>query len=199
MLCFMLLRSTPKPLEDQTKNIGCTFLSWCCLIYLRASLTASPACTPSKCSIKMKVGHRWNDNWQTALSRSPSWEANNYSASQEIHAFFGTRRFITAFTSTRQLSVSWTRSIQSLSPPPTSWTSILVLSNIYAKIFQVLSFPQISSPKPCMHLSRLPYAPHVLPISFCHTCHTPHPSHSSWFDHPNIIWWRVRIVKLLVV
>jgi hypothetical protein len=29
----------------------------------------------------------------------------------------------------------------------------------------VVSFPQVSSLKPCMHLSSPPYVPHVLPIS----------------------------------
>ena len=41
-------------------------------------------------------------------------------ASQEIPRIFGTRRFITAFTSARHLSLSWANSIQSPQPPPTS-------------------------------------------------------------------------------
>jgi hypothetical protein len=32
-----------------------------------------------------------------------------------------------------------------------------------------------------------------------HTCYMPRPSHSSRFDHPKNIWWRVQITKLLVV
>jgi hypothetical protein len=28
-------------------------------------------------------------------------------------------------------------------------------------------------------------------------CHMSCPSHSSWFDHPNNIWWWVQIIKLL--
>jgi hypothetical protein len=32
-----------------------------------------------------------------------------------------------------------------------------------------------------------------------HTCHIPHPSHSSRFDHPNNIGWRVPIIKLLII
>ena len=43
--------------------------------------------------------------------------------------FYGTRRFITAFTSARHLSVSWASSIQSVPPNPTSWRSILILSS----------------------------------------------------------------------
>jgi len=43
--------------------------------------------------------------------------------------FYGTRRFITAFTSARHLSLSWVSSIQSIPPHPTSWRSILILSS----------------------------------------------------------------------
>jgi len=50
-------------------------------------------------------------------------------ASQEIPRIFGTRRFVTVFTSARHLSLSWANSIQSSQPPPTSWRSILILSS----------------------------------------------------------------------
>ena len=43
--------------------------------------------------------------------------------------FYGTRKFITAFTSARHLSLSWTSSIRSIPPHPTSWRSILILSS----------------------------------------------------------------------
>ena len=43
-------------------------------------------------------------------------------------AFHGTRRFITALTSARHLSLSWASPIQSIYPHPTSWRSILILS-----------------------------------------------------------------------
>ena len=42
--------------------------------------------------------------------------------------FHGTRRFITALTSVRYLSLSWANPIQSTYPHPTSWRSILILS-----------------------------------------------------------------------
>ena len=44
-------------------------------------------------------------------------------------AFYGTRRFITAFTSDRHQSLSWASSIQSIIPHPTSWRSVLILSS----------------------------------------------------------------------
>ena len=43
-------------------------------------------------------------------------------------AFHGTRRFITALTSVRHLSLSWANPVQSIYPHPTSWRSILILS-----------------------------------------------------------------------
>ena len=39
---------------------------------------------------------------------------------KKFHAFYGTRKFITAFTSVGHLSLSWARSIQSVPPHPTS-------------------------------------------------------------------------------
>ena len=47
---------------------------------------------------------------------------------REFPAFHGTRRFITALTSIRHLSLSWASPIQSRYPHPTSWSSILILS-----------------------------------------------------------------------
>ena len=46
----------------------------------------------------------------------------------------------------------------------------------------MVSFPQVSPPKPCIRLSSPPP----------HTRYTPSPSHSSRFDHPNNIWWGVQ-------
>ena len=56
---------------------------------------------------------------------------------------------------------------------------------IYAWIFQVVSFSQVSRRKTSVHLSS------------SHTCYMPRPSHSSRFYHPNNIWWRVQIIKFL--
>ena len=47
---------------------------------------------------------------------------------KKFPAFHGTRRFITALTSVRHLSLSWASLIQSKYPHPTSWRSILILS-----------------------------------------------------------------------
>ena len=47
---------------------------------------------------------------------------------KEFPSFHGTRRFITALTSVRHLSLSWASPIQSTYPHPTSWRSVLILS-----------------------------------------------------------------------
>ena len=46
---------------------------------------------------------------------------------KKFPAFHGTRRFITALTRVRHLSLSWASPIQSIYPHPTSWRSILIL------------------------------------------------------------------------
>ena len=47
---------------------------------------------------------------------------------KKFPAFHGTRRFITALTSVRQLSLSWVSPIQSIYQHPTYWKSIIILS-----------------------------------------------------------------------
>ena len=49
---------------------------------------------------------------------------------KKFPAFLETRRFITALTSVRQLSLSWASPIQSIYPHHTSWISILILSTL---------------------------------------------------------------------
>jgi hypothetical protein len=69
--------------------------------------------------------------------------------------FYGTRRFIIAFTSACQLFLSWARSIQPMHSHPTSLRSILIYyPPFYAWVFQVVSFPQVSAPNP-VHTSAL--------------------------------------------
>ena len=79
--------------------------------------------------------------------------------------FYGTRRFITSVTSTRHLSLSWARSIQSMPPRPTSWRSVLILFSRLDMGLQSCAFPQFSPPKPYIHL----YSPR--------TCYITRPSH----------------------
>ena len=85
---------------------------------------------------------------------------------KKFPTFYGTWRFITTFTSASHLFLSSARSIQSMPPHSTSWRSTLILSPIYTWVFQVVSFPQVSQPKPCIHLSSLSHMLYAPPISF---------------------------------
>ena len=63
--------------------------------------------------------------WNTVLLEKQT----GYQLVKKFPAFYGTRRFITAFTSARHLPLSWARSIQSMLPHSTSWRSVLMLSS----------------------------------------------------------------------
>ena len=63
-----------------------------------------------------------------SMLQGPSWEANWFAASQEIPRISRNRRFFTALTSVRHLSLSWASPVQSIYPHPTSWRSVLILS-----------------------------------------------------------------------
>jgi len=95
---------------------------------------------------------------------------------KKFHDFYGIRRFITAFTSARHLSLSWASSIPSIPPDTTSWRFILILSSHLH-----LGLPRVSPPKLCIRPSSLPT--HA-------TCRSP--SNSSRFYHPNNIGWAVQ-------
>jgi len=81
-------------------------------------------------------------------------------------AFHGTRRFITALTSVRHLSISWASPIQSIYPHPTSWRSILILYTHLRLGLPSGLFPSGFPTKTLYPPSPRPYAPHAQPISF---------------------------------
>ena len=102
---------------------------------------------------------------------------------KKFPAFHGTRRFITALTSVRHLSLSWASPIQSIYPHPTSWRSILILSNP--------STPRSAQWSPSLWF---PYQDTIHPPLLTHTRHKPKPSHSSRFYHPRNIGGEVQII-----
>ena len=75
---------------------------------------------------------------------------------KKFPAFYGTRRFITVFTSSRHLSPSWAISIQSIPPHPTSWRAILILPSYLRLGLPTGLFTQVSPPKTCTNLSPSP-------------------------------------------
>jgi hypothetical protein len=90
-------------------------------------------------------------------------------------AFYGTRRFIAAFTSARHLSLFLASSIQSIIPLPEDPSEYFPL--IYAWVSPMVSFPQVFTPKPFKRLSPP------------HTRYMPRPSYSSRFHHPHNSGW----------
>ena len=102
--------------------------------------------------------------------------------------FYGNRRFITAFTSVRHLSLSWASSIQSISPHPTSWRSILILSSHLC-----LGLPSGIFP------FRFPHQNPVYVSPLPNTCYMPCQAHSFRFNHLDSIGWAVPNVQLLIL
>jgi len=72
---------------------------------------------------------------------------------KKFHAFHGTRRFITALTSVRHLSLSWASPIQVIYPHPTYWRSILIFYTHLCLGSPVVSFPPVSPARPIHSLS----------------------------------------------
>ena len=112
--------------------------------------------------------------WSRVLEKLTSFQLV-----KKFPAFCGTRRFITAFTSARHLSLSWASLIQFIPPHPTSWRSILILS------------PHLRLGLPSgLFLSGFPTKTLHTPLP--HTRYMPRPCHSYRFYHPNNIGWGVQ-------
>ena len=93
---------------------------------------------------------------------------------KKFPAFHGTRRFITALTSVRHLSLSWASPIHSI---PTSHRL-----EIHPNIIRP-STPRSPQWSPSL---RFPHQDPIHPPLLTHTRHMPSPSHSSRFYHPHI-------------
>jgi hypothetical protein len=118
------------------------------------------------------------------------WKADSHSACQKIACFlYGTRRFIAVFTKFRHWTLSCASRIQFAPSTRVSQRSILMLSSHLRLVFQVVSSLRVSQPKPRKHPS--PPLPHA--------CHMSCPPHSPWFNHPNNIRWRIKVMKFFIM
>ena len=87
----------------------------------------------------------------TPCSRVIVEKLTSFQLVKKFHTYYGIQRFITGFTSSRHLFLSWASSIHSMPPHPTSWRSILTLSS---------------------HLRQgLPHQNHVYTSPLLHTCY----------------------------
>ena len=84
----------------------------------------------------------------------------------KLSAFYGTRRFITTFTSARQLSVSWASLIQSILLHTTSRRSVLIFSSHVSLGLPRGLFPSGFPTKNLYEPLLLPNVLHAPPISF---------------------------------
>ena len=115
---------------------------------------------------------------------------------KKFPAFYGTRRFITAFTRPRHLSQSWARSIQSMPPHPTSWRSTLILSSHLCLGHPSGLFPLIFSHQNPVYPSPLP-----------HTLYMPIPSHFFSIISPALYWvssiyiyiYKIKILVMVLI
>jgi hypothetical protein len=105
---------------------------------------------------------------------------------KKFPTFYWTRRFITAFTFPRHLSLSWANPVQA----PTSH---------FLKIhFNIIFPPTLRSPQGSLSL-RFTHQNPVHASLLPHSRYMPRPSHYSRFYHPHDIGWGVQIMKLLII
>jgi hypothetical protein len=93
-------------------------------------------------------------------------------AADNSSTFYGTRRFITAFSTALHLSLFRVRQLKSTSGRPVSTRSILLVSILLA--IPPVTYTRSFSP---------------------HSCYMLSPCHNPRLDHSNYIWWRRRIQR----
>jgi hypothetical protein len=90
------------------------------------------------------------------------WEANRFPGSQIPRILWNRKVYYRIHKCARHLSLSWARSIQSVSPNSTFWRFILILFFHLRLGLPSDSFPQVSAPKPRVQLLRATYPAHFI-------------------------------------
>jgi len=124
----------------------------------------------------------------TPWSRVLLEKLTSFQLVKKFLAVYGTRRFITAFKSTRHLTLSWASSIHFHTP-----TSHFLKTHLH------IIFPSKPGASNWSLSLRFPHHNTVYASPLTHTCYIPRPSHSSRFNHPNNTGWGVQIIKFLVM
>jgi len=123
-----------------------------------------------------------------SMEQSPSWEANRFSASQEIPHIL------------RNPKVHYR--IHNCPPP------VPVLSQLdpvhtptshFLKIHLNIILPSTPGPPKWSLSFRFPHQIPLYGSSLIHTRYMPRPSYSSQFYRPNDIWWWVQIIRFLIM
>ena len=102
-------------------------------------------------------------------------------------AFCGTRKIVTAITTTRHLSLLETTSSSQCTPPHFLNIHFYIILPTTPMFTTWSLFPRAFLSNLCIHLSSL------------NTCYLPRPSHSSWFGRPFSIRCGVQSIKLLIL
>jgi len=122
-----------------------------------------------------------------STEQSPSWEANRFSASQEIpHILWNPKVHFRIYKCPPPAPI-----LCHLDPVHTPKSFLKIHLNI------ILQHTP-GSPKWSLSL-RFPYQNPVNASPLPHTRYMTRPSHSSRFYHPNNIRWGVQIIKLLII
>jgi hypothetical protein len=109
------------------------------------------------------------------MELSPSWEAANCATTQELPAFYGTRRFITVFTRALHWFLSWARSIQSIQSHSVFVKLILTL---FTHLLLGLPSGLVTSGFPTNIL-------YVYAFLLHSSCYMRSTSHHPWLDRSN--------------
>ena len=120
------------------------------------------------------------------MQHGPSWEANWFSASQEISQILWNPKVNYRIHKCLPLVPILSQPDQVHTPHPTSWRSILILSSHLRLGLPSDLFPSGFPTKTLYKTSHLP-----------HTRYMFRPSHSSQFCHPNNIGLAVQIIQFL--
>jgi hypothetical protein len=133
----------------------------------------------------------WRALLTQSMEQSPSWEANHFSASQEIPRILKNPK-VHYHIHNSPPTVSILSHGNAIHAPPPGQLVLIFNYNI------ILPSTRGSS-KWSLSLSlRFPHQNPTCTSTLPHACYMPRPSHSSFFDQPNNIWWGVRIIKLLI-
>ena len=104
---------------------------------------------------------------------------------KKFTAFHGAQRFFTQFVRARQLSLSWNRPVQPMQSQPISLRFSIILSFHPSLVLPSWGFPAGFSTE--THYTTL-----FSPARAACPAHFP----SSWFHHPDNIWWGDRWYSL---